>query len=374
MRNSTNLYTIKVTNTGNTTISYPFISVEVNSDDPNFKVSTNIYGEYDKKLCEMLGLDLNDFAFANLENNPSNEMNGKLGVFVVPTLSPYESKELHIQIKSSGNFNISAWKNDYTVKDFEEKIMENANVITPENAKCINDFLDCYGDWMSDVAGGIDIIRQMLDVASQINKPLKYLLLAFDVTNATVSAVNGQAEKSLCQFTSIGVNMAMGGLASLAFMAIGTAEVAAVGYIAIEIALGLLLADGGYLIYEGFRGAKACGELYQICRDPYQNPLLRIGTVNSYDPNDKIGYRSPSGSTYFKEDVTNMTYIINFENDPEKATAAAQDVYITDTLNITKFDINSFRAGYVRVSDKIKQAAYDVQNHTWDGTSICVRR
>lgn len=88
--------------------------------------------------------------------------------------------------------------------------------------------------------------------------------------------------------------------------------------------------------------------------------------VQSYDPNDKLGYRSPSGSTYFKEDITNMTYVINFENDPEKATAAAQDVYITDELDMTKFDINSFRAGHVMIGDKIAQAPYDAKNHTWE--------
>ncbi len=88
--------------------------------------------------------------------------------------------------------------------------------------------------------------------------------------------------------------------------------------------------------------------------------------LQSYDPNDKIGYRSPSGSTYFNENVTNMTYVINFENDPEKATAPAQDVYITDELDLSKFDINSFRAGYVMVNNKVYPAPYNAQEHAWE--------
>ena len=112
--------------------------------------------------------------------------------------------------------------------------------------------------------------------------------------------------------------------------------------------------------YEDWQKQKFKGD---DCPPP---PKKETTPVYSRDPNDKYGYRSPSGSTYFKEDVTNMTYVINFENDPEKATAAAQDVYLTDTLDLSKFDINSFRAGYVRVGDKMKQAAYDEQNYTWD--------
>ena len=88
--------------------------------------------------------------------------------------------------------------------------------------------------------------------------------------------------------------------------------------------------------------------------------------IGSWDPNDKIGYRSPSGSTYFDGEVTTMTYIINFENDPKEATVAAQDVHIVDRLDLTKFDINSFRAEYVNVADKIEVAPYELQEHTWD--------
>lgn len=102
------------------------------------------------------------------------------------------------------------------------------------------------------------------------------------------------------------------------------------------------------------------------CFPPPKKDKQHFPSVSASDPNDKYGYRSPSGSTYFKGDVTNMTYVINFENDPEKATVAAQDVYITDTLDLSKFDINSFRAGYVLVGDKFKQTAYDVQEHSWD--------
>ena len=86
--------------------------------------------------------------------------------------------------------------------------------------------------------------------------------------------------------------------------------------------------------------------------------------VRAFDPNDKIGYRSPSGSTYFNN-KNNFTYIINLENDPEKATAAAQEVFIVDTLDLDKFDIESFKAGMIKIGDRVVQAPYDMQEHTW---------
>ena len=92
---------------------------------------------------------------------------------------------------------------------------------------------------------------------------------------------------------------------------------------------------------------------------------LNATVIRSYDPNDKLGYRSPSGSTYFNDSKTNFSYIINFENDAEKATAAAQEVFITDTLDLSKFDIESFRAGMIKIGDRVVQAPYDVQEHTW---------
>jgi hypothetical protein len=86
--------------------------------------------------------------------------------------------------------------------------------------------------------------------------------------------------------------------------------------------------------------------------------------VISIDPNDKIGYRSPSGSKYYNVNVNNFTYVINFEN-KSSATAPAQEVYITDTLDTNLFDVNSFKAGYIKIGKRIIQAPMNVQSNTW---------
>ena len=94
------------------------------------------------------------------------------------------------------------------------------------------------------------------------------------------------------------------------------------------------------------------------------NNNISAELVISIDPNDKIGYRSPSGSKYYNANVNNFTYVINFEN-KSSATAPAQEVYITDTLDTNLFDVNSFKAGYLKIGKKIIQAPMNVQSNTW---------
>jgi hypothetical protein len=86
--------------------------------------------------------------------------------------------------------------------------------------------------------------------------------------------------------------------------------------------------------------------------------------VGSKDPNDKIGPVNETGSTWISE-KTDFTYVINFEND-EKATAPAQEVWITDTLDLKVFDINTFEAGMMKFSDRVvTDIPFGTQNYTW---------
>ena len=74
--------------------------------------------------------------------------------------------------------------------------------------------------------------------------------------------------------------------------------------------------------------------------------------VNSFDPNDIYGYRSESGSKAVKKDWTDVYYTIEFENDTAFATASAQDVYLTDTLDSRYFDLKSFAPTSLKIGDK----------------------
>ena len=86
-------------------------------------------------------------------------------------------------------------------------------------------------------------------------------------------------------------------------------------------------------------------------------------TVSSHDPNDKYGPVSHCGSKWIS-DKEDFTYFINFENE-ETASAPAQEVWITDTLDLNVFDINTFEAGIIKIGDTIIETPPCQQDYTW---------
>ena len=91
-------------------------------------------------------------------------------------------------------------------------------------------------------------------------------------------------------------------------------------------------------------------------KNPNCLPGKRKGGVSdmktSNDPNDIRGYLSESGSHYMRQEIQNVQYEIEFENDTTLATAAAHTIIVRDTLDATKFDLNSLAARSVTIGDK----------------------
>lgn len=75
--------------------------------------------------------------------------------------------------------------------------------------------------------------------------------------------------------------------------------------------------------------------------------------VNSYDPNDIYGYQAESGSKAIRKNLKELYYTIEFENDTAFATASAQNVYLTDTLDAKYFDLKSFEPTSLEIGDKM---------------------
>jgi hypothetical protein len=73
--------------------------------------------------------------------------------------------------------------------------------------------------------------------------------------------------------------------------------------------------------------------------------IVPLKIVFSSDPNDKVGAQG-AGAQHFIAGFEPMRYSIFFENKPE-ATAPAQDVVITDQLDVSKFDLSTFSLGPV---------------------------
>ena len=81
--------------------------------------------------------------------------------------------------------------------------------------------------------------------------------------------------------------------------------------------------------------------------------------VASVDPKDIFGYTAESGSHAVKDGQTDVYYRIEFENDTAFATASAHDIYVTDTLDATKFDLSTFKPTRVRIGEKSAELTGD---------------
>ena len=74
--------------------------------------------------------------------------------------------------------------------------------------------------------------------------------------------------------------------------------------------------------------------------------------VSSWDPNEIYGYTAESGSKAVMDGQTDVYYTIEFENDPEFATASAHDIYLTDALDVSKFDLSTYKPTRVKIGNK----------------------
>ena len=68
-----------------------------------------------------------------------------------------------------------------------------------------------------------------------------------------------------------------------------------------------------------------------------------IDVFTAKDPNEKVG-PTGSGPEHFITGANPLSYAVLFENKPE-ATAAAQDIVITDQLDTTRLDLDTFQLG-----------------------------
>ena len=98
------------------------------------------------------------------------------------------------------------------------------------------------------------------------------------------------------------------------------------------------------------QGLLIWGLLDDDCPEPPgQRPFV---PVPPKDPNMITGFIAESGSTFMPAELQKMPYSIEFENDSTMAGSAAHTIIVRDTLDATKFDLNSLAARSVTIGDK----------------------
>lgn len=101
-------------------------------------------------------------------------------------------------------------------------------------------------------------------------------------------------------------------------------------------------------------------EQWQICGpdclnipdEPEKVSKTKVQPYVPMDPNDIYGYQAESGSHAIGAGVNEVNYRIQFENDTALATASAQNIWVTDTLDATRFDLSSFAPMSIKIGNR----------------------
>ncbi len=248
-------------------------------------------------------------------------MNAKVFPLVIPVIPANSSNQVRIRIKSPATFDMIAWMNPPWVAYAPEGSGEEKSVQLSESelklkvAECIMAVLaEGIVDIGTSAIPGVGCVWSVGKQAYQVYQtPPWDEKFSFwgSLWNAAVTVVD------------CGINLS--------------------GVGAVAKGVGIFLANmGGY--------AKSISDCKQIGKD-ISNQKRTISAVSSFDPNEMIG---PAGFGEFNyiSRYSLMPYTILFENKRE-ATAPAHIVTITDTLDLTVFNLSDFGFGSFGWGDTI---------------------
>ncbi|MEO0580800.1 MAG: T9SS type A sorting domain-containing protein [Bacteroidota bacterium] len=110
--------------------------------------------------------------------------------------------------------------------------------------------------------------------------------------------------------------------------------------------------------------AQANGDLYEACTEQFGPDDQGSGGGNvsvAIDPNNKIGLAGQGGLGWINTDKV-FSYVINFEN-ADSATAAAQIVTITDTLDTQVYDLSTLELNLFTLADSLYKLPKGLQSY-----------
>lgn len=231
------------------------------------------------------------------------EIEGEIIIpLIVPIIPPNHTGSLNISInipQGVGSFSIKSWSDPpffngslLNNPDFTKCIAELAKKFLPPGVECGAGFGEAIGNLLADIF----VDKKPRDIGSYIRE-------VADVLKACAGEVLNKFQL-------------------------------------IKIAIEIIKA-----ITSGIDIGEACGNSIP----PPSGPQLPVTPVGSLDPNDKVGFQG-SGNGQFLTGEKPVAYTVFFEN-IVTATAPAQEVVITDQLEIEKLDLSTFSFGEVVFGD-----------------------
>ena len=302
---------------------------------------------YLKKWAEEIGDDHCFFKLRTVDEETGDSIVVRSNMFYV-NIAPFETIELSLVM--TANEALDVWMT--IPNDIIQPITFANNRNGEKNYCCVKDRIDCF---LNIICGAIGLADLISDIAG--TTPVGWALDAADCICSGISAINTTASIVYCEeegsgdfwdklHSMIDVNTFTGWAASC---------------------ISRFILGGG--VHNFAKLMDKLSEYFSLYTHPATvidcitsifKPTCPSGDqkggqsepVNSLDPNDIRGYLSESGSHYMRQEIQNVQYEIEFENDTTLATAAAHTIIVRDTLDATKFDLNSLAARSVTIGDK----------------------
>jgi len=251
------------------------------------------------------------------------QQKSKVYSLMIPRIKANSSESLHILIKSAVDYKITSWTGDGWLQYTNET--KNASISQPgSNAKTgVNEsdnaaVASCIIEALAVTT--IETSISVIPVAGAVYNSLKsgYTVGQFDTKDVKKSVRNSTLQLASTYFSY-------------------ASAVPVIGWVASTVG-GLLC--GGVSAYFAVSDCLSMGTKEK-----------GINTVSSFDPNEIIG-PDGFGDKGWIPGLNELPYTILFENKAE-ATAPAHDVFITDTLDMSVFNISEFGFGAFGWGDTI---------------------
>ncbi len=373
LRNGTVTYTVKITNKGNNTAYqvpvYAYMATRTEKGISHTQIGgVQLPGFYDY-------VDLSDYTEAERQEMLSHAAAKGHGHLFIRQYVKTEDAKDSIFVRS-GIFNVdiaprSTKTISFTMTANEEmdvwvtvptdwKTFSDISVASPRKAKrnavdafcCYKDRIECVGNIVGNVSFIANKITSVIPCPYQ--KAVEVADCAIGMINKTISA----AGTVFCDEENEVESKFWEKLNQMASVVDASSVIASCLKSALKLDVEAWNLLNDVLTISGPSAITTAGNCITAFTTPVQNcPPAPPGggsstPVNSFDPNDIYGYKAESGSKAIKKDLKEVYYTIEFENDPEFATASAHEVVIRDTLDGKRFDLTTFRPTSLKIGDR----------------------
>ena len=318
-------YTIGFGNSGNQDAEIVPVFITISDPDLNevmFPDLELLYGDFavDNNQEPKLDSLTNYFDVDSIWNEQART---RVFIYYIPRIPAGFSGSVTMKVKTSGNININVWNTEPLMQN---GILKSA-LTDPESelAKCLYDAkvraaLDLGASYLNFLIPGSNCIYS-------IGKEI-YTIREMRMQDFSKRRSWGDFTKAMTSLflSCVGDVVGIGKIYDLAIAVTSTVT---------------FLNDAVYLADKN-------------CREKFGRQSLerhRIRGVNSYDPNEITGPAGYGDKNYIAK-TNAATYTIFFEN-KDTASAPAQEIWITDTLDKSIFDMTRFSFNSIMVGDSI---------------------